>query len=196
MEPIVITSTSEVRIGDTVRRTETFCDVVETRTLVVAEVEENLVRSKGGVGLSFAGAGALCEVIERPEPLWRNAKPDSLWHDPETDTWWRRALSDPGRTVFVQVGGTTTRNNLLIPDTYRDDQAIADRFVPVEPEGVSPWLWDPETETAWIAGVNFGTGVTHVQVQGRRTQYGYLSTDRPADREITARLIPYAEREQ
>lgn len=115
----------------------------------------------------------------------------SRWCDDGTDTEYIR--SDNREYVrYRGLGG-----ELVLHDGWaRDVDAIA-RLTPIPDHGTgcSPWLWDEETGTAWVAGTDDAYLATHIQVFGRPDRGGYLNSDE-YDARLARRLRPWSERGQ
>lgn len=180
----------DAQVGQMLRVTLMEDDMTVTKTFSVAKVGSQWVETPGGFIFGFDAQIVLWELIAEA-PIRRAG---SHWSGPVYE----------GTVEYVrnQVGDYLP---VTYPEGWRvaalrrgyDDAAIARLTsvpdMPQHGDGCSPWLWDKETDTVWVAGIG---RATHIQVDGREVASGYLLTAGDDDPALAARLVPYSERGQ
>lgn len=181
----------EIRVGDRVRLTWDEPGSVHTHEFTVTFTDDiDGLRSIGykpdtGYTTEYVGTW---ELLSRPTPT---PAVGSRWAHKQVGA--KFVVTDSNSFYCYKGWG------LIKTGTSFDlDAKISEFMVPIPDhgDGCSPWLWDEETGTAWVAGGCLDVNATHIQVFGRTTHSGVLVDVSEPDRELADRLIPWSERGQ
>lgn len=182
----------EIRVGDRVRVAWFDGSTGYTAEFDVADRCVNSIRSDKDTWTTIDNTWTL---LARPTPA---PAVGSRWRADDGSEW--VIFADHGVLLgFCYLSGRTyTADRGSLPlDSYALSNATP---IPDHDTGCSPWLWDKETDTAWVESDLTrdpgGMLITHVQVHGERTNGLTLTASFESDREIAARLVPWSERGQ